>query len=303
MTGWFLISVTGLLLLMVIYLIISQRNTTVFFGRRKVKPANKSFYRFPKKPDWVSKEIIRMKALMPEIGCRKLADSFNRRFAQSKQMTVGKTYVSNIIRDHQYDIQVLHNNIKHRKPRPLPLNQVWGIDLTGKTDTQGKTHNIFGILEHGSRASLSLSDLKNKASITLLRHLLDTIEKYGKPKIICTDNESCFTSKLFSISLWLLAIKHQRIDMGCPWQNGRIERFFGTLKDRLNHWEVDSFEQLGSALSQFRLWYNHVRPHQYLDGRTPAEVWQVQDIFNTKAKQEVFFEAWDGLLSGYYLRL
>lgn len=85
--------------------------------------------------------------------------------------------------------------------------------------------------------------------------------------------------------------------------NGRMERFFGTLKEKLNHWEVDSLAQLGGALGQFRFWYNHIRPHQHLDGRTPAEVWQHQDIFNNKPKQEVFFEAWDGLLSGYYLRL
>jgi transposase InsO family protein len=28
---------------------------------------------------------------------------------------------------------------------------------------------------------------------------------------------------------------------------------------------------LGNALVPFRFWYNLVRPHQHLDGRTPAE--------------------------------
>ncbi len=70
-----------------------------------------------------------MKALMPNDGCRKLADSFNRRFAASKKMTVSKTYVSNVIRQYQYEIQVLRNNIKHRIPKPMPINRVWGIDL------------------------------------------------------------------------------------------------------------------------------------------------------------------------------
>ena len=130
---------------------IKQQNNPPCFGRRKVTPLNNSFPCHPKKSEWVRKEIIRMKALMPEIGYRKLADSFNRSFAQSKQMSAGKTYVSNVIRDHQYEFQVLRNNIKHLKPRPLPLNLVWGIDLTGKTDEQNKMHNIFGILDHGSQ--------------------------------------------------------------------------------------------------------------------------------------------------------
>ncbi len=244
-----------------------------------------------------------MKAFMPDVGCRKLAESFNRRYAKSKKITVGKTYVSNIIKNHQYEIQILRKNVKHRKSRPLPANIVWGMDLTGKTDTQNKLHNILGIIDHGSRSCLFLKGIKNKASITLLRCLLDSIEKYGQPKIIRTDNEAVFTSRIFSFSLWLLGIKHQKIDKGCPWQNGRIERFFGTVKEKLNQWNVDSLEQLRGALVQFRFWYNHVRPHQHLDGRTPAEVWQGNDIYIQKIKKECFFESWEELLTGYFLKI
>jgi len=285
------------------YIFPSKQFKSACYGKRKAPEPPHTFHLHPKKPNWVPKELIRMKSFMPDIGCRKLAESFNRRYAKSKKMTVGKTYVSNIIKKHQYEIQILRKNSKHRIPRPFPLNVVWGIDLTGKTDTQNKLHNILGIIDHGSRRVLYLKGLKNKASITLLRYLLDTIEHYGKPKIIRTDNEAVFTSKLFSLSLWLLGIKHQKIDKGCPWQNGRVERFFGTLKQKLNQWDVDSLQQLGGALTQFRFWYNHVRPHQHLDGRTPAEVWQRKDIYSTKIKKEYFFEAWDGLLTGYYLKI
>ena len=34
----------------------------------------------PAKPPWVRQEIIRLKALMPHTGCRRIADNFNRRF-------------------------------------------------------------------------------------------------------------------------------------------------------------------------------------------------------------------------------
>lgn len=243
-----------------------------------------------------------MKALMPMHCCRKLADTFNRRFAH-KDVSVGKTFVNDTIRKHHYEIQVLRKKLKHRKPKPMPLNRVWGMDLTGKMDTAGDTHYILGLVEHGSRANLCLQGLKDKASITLLRHLFDVIERYGKPTFLRTDNEAVFTSRLFRFGLWLLGIKHQRTDKGCPWMNGRIERFFGTLKEKLSQWEVDSLEQLNAALVPFRFWYNHVRSHQHLDGRTPAEVWAGNDVFVTKPKRATWFEAWDGLLTGYYLRL
>ena len=114
-------------------------------------------------------------------------------------------------------------------------------------------------------------------------------------------NEAIFTSRLFQFGLWLLRIQHQHTEICCPWQNGRIERFFGTLKERLNQWEVMSLESLNLSLYAFRYWYNHVRPHQYLDGLTPAEVWQGKTDFKRKSHQTCWFEAWDGLLTGYYL--
>ncbi len=134
-----------------------------------------------------------------------------------------------------------------------------------------------------------------------MRELIGAVVRYGRPKFVRTDNEAVFTSRMFTMVLWLLGIEHQTTDPGCPWQNGRVERFFGTLKDKLDCLAVDSLTSLNGALGQFRLWYNHVRPHQGLAGRTPAEVWAGEPGI-LPFRQEFWFEAWDGLLQGYYLR-
>ena len=161
---------------------------------------------------------------------------------------------------------------------------------------------MLGILDHGTRASLSLAALVRKTSFTLLGHLFLAIGTFGKPQTVRTDNEAVLTSTLFRLALLLLGIRHQRIDLRCPWQNGRIERFFGTLKENIDRLAVDSLQGLNQALAEFRFFYNHVRPHQNLDGATPAEAWAGIDPSATKAKTEYWFEAWDGLLRGYYLR-
>ena len=110
-----------------------------------------------------------------------------------------------------------------------------------------------------------------------------------------------FCSRLFRCGLFVLGIRHQRTDSGCPWQNGRVERFFGTLKVKLDLWQVGKQAALDYSLGEFRFWYNHVRLHQNLDGRTPAEAWAGVDVFAKKPKGEFWFEAWNGLLQGYYL--
>ena len=279
-----------------LWFITTYFNKPKFYGAPKQVKQHQYCYHQPK-PKWVKKKVIWLKALMPQAGCRTIAHTFNR-LHQSKGMTVSKSYVNSVIRNHQYEIQVLKRKLKHKRPKAVPHNLIWGVDLTGKTDAVGKLHNIFGIIEHQSRSCLTLKPLVDKSSIALLECIIFAIKKYGKPKVIRTDNEAIFTSKLFRLGLWILGIKHQRTEVACPWQNGKVERFLGTLKQKLNQWEVPSFEALNHSLHLFGFWYNHVRPHDYLDGATPAEVWTNKKGNPCKAQ---YFEAWDGLLNGYYL--
>ncbi len=272
-------------------------------ARRGHRAANAVFYRTRPKPAWVTREIIRLKALMPTAGCRTLSLTFNRRYAASRKMTVGKSFVANTIRRHRYEIEVMRRKIKHHIPSSLPRNQVWAMDLTGKGDTAGDTHTILGMLDHGTRTLLSLSVTPNKCSWTLLGNLFLAIGKYGKPRTVRTDNESCFTSHVSRTILLLAGIRHQRSELHCPWQNGRIERLFGTLKQKLDQWCVTDAAQLAGDLQMFSFWYNQVRPHQHLGGRTPHEVWCGVDPFAHRAKKRQWFEAWDGLLQGEYLLL
>lgn len=76
---------------------------------------------------------------------------------------------------------------------------------------------------------------------------------------------------------------------------------FGTLKERLNRWAVADAGQLKRSLDEFVFFYNAVRPHAHLEGATPMEAWNEVDPYR-KPKDVQWFEAWDGLLTGFYLR-
>jgi transposase InsO family protein len=250
----------------------------------------------------VIEEVIRLKALMADAGCRRVADTFNRLHAARHRMTVSKTWVATAIRKHRLEIAERRREWKRRIPSPMPANRVWGMDLTGKAELEGGLHPILGIVDHGSRLAVSLRGLSDKATIAILRALLEAIERFGRPRAVRTDNEAVFTSRLFRFALWALGIRHQRTELHCPWQNGRVERFFGTLKERLDRWQVNSVDQLALALGDFRAWYNHVRPHQHLGGRTPAEAWAGIDPYAAAPKSASYFSAWDGMLTGIRFR-
>jgi len=248
------------------------------------------------KPPWVRRELIRLKAWSPELGCRTIAEIFNRQFAD-RRITVGKTYVATTLRRSKADVVRLRRTLKHRVPRAMPTNRIWALDLTGKGDISRRQHIIIGLLDHGRRACKQLQTLPNKRSLTLLRSLLEVFRRYGLPHRLRVDNEACLNSRLLRGALSLLGIRLQTIQPHCPWQNGRIERLFGTLKRHLDCVTIEGRDALDSKLIAFRAWYNHVRPHQHLDGHTPAEVW---DGRRKSTKAPRWFNAWEGRLSGWF---
>lgn len=235
---------------------------------------------------WLKQKVIRLKASLPPAGCRTIAHHFNRRWAAKRQMTVSKTYVADTCRRHKYLIYEAQRKMKHRVPRPMPRNRIWGCDLLTKTDQQGQPHVALDLVDHGSRACLRLQRLADKSSLTLVWELAEAVKHYGRPQFLRTDNEAVFTSVWFTWGLRLLGIRHQRTEPGCPWQNGRVERFIGTVKRALGTGPIADGHDITGALRDIRGWYNHDRPHDHLRGRTPAEVWAGIDVFAPRARTE-----------------
>jgi transposase InsO family protein len=188
-------------------------------------------------------------------------------------MTVGKSYVATALKEHRLTILRLRRSLKNRIPREMPKNRVWGIDFTTITDDAGVQHLAFGVIDHGSRLSIALELIGNKRTTTLLWILLRCFAKFGKPRIIRADNESCFRSRLMRVSLAALGVELQHSTPLSPWENGRIERFFGTLKQALATALVPTMS-VHAQLAWFRNYYNHFRPHQHLGYRTPMEAWR-----------------------------
>jgi putative transposase len=132
-------------------------------------------------------EVLRLKALMgKQVGCRKVADTFNRLHAPTR---VGKSFVSNTIRNHQYALLNISRELRNKRPAPVSVNSVWGVDLTFVRDDCGTPRPVLGVVDHGSRVCTRLAAVVNKRSWTLIGHLCLAIGQYGKPHAIRTDNE------------------------------------------------------------------------------------------------------------------
>ncbi|MFZ2738567.1 MAG: hypothetical protein WBI20_00005, partial [Burkholderiaceae bacterium] len=148
-----------------------------------------------KKPEWVMLEVLRLKTLMGKnAGCRKVADTFNRLHAPN---SVGKSFVSDSIKNHRYLLMKISRQLRDSRPRAVPVNGIWGIDLTFVRDQTGSQRTVLGAVDHGSRLCTQLVCVLNKRSWTLIGHLCLAIGHHGKPDAIRTDNEAVFNSAVF----------------------------------------------------------------------------------------------------------
>jgi transposase-like protein len=75
----------------------------------------------------------------------------------------------------------------------------------------------------------------------------------------------------------------QRVGIRARETNNIVERLHGTVKDRTKPMRgFKAFESTRSILEGFTIHYNYVRPHQSLNGKTPAQVARTQAPNNWK---------------------
>lgn len=251
------------------------------------------------KPRWVLEEVLRLYA---EIGSyRQALYAFHRLHAHTG-VTVCLSTVHDWVQQHASEMEAVRRVTRNRLPRWAPANLRWCLDGTGKQDAQGVIHFILGIADYGTRLNLVLKRLEHASASVILHEINLAIEQFGKPGFLRTDNAPVFHSRIFEQGLAALDIRHEFSEPGKPWQNGRIERFFLTLKQKLDQIVIEDGAVLDRLLPPFSFWYNTVRPHQHLHGYTPGEVWGGIDPYGKAPKAVLRCYGWDGLLLGFYLR-
>jgi hypothetical protein len=79
-----------------------------------------------------------------------------------------------------------------------------------------------------------------------------------------------------------LGVKHRYTRPYRPQTNGKVERFWRTLKeDLIEETDFDSLEEFKGEVLKYMVYYNHERPHQGIDGRTPANIAEAQNKEDT----------------------
>jgi transposase InsO family protein len=253
-----------------------------------------------RKPVWVRQIVMGLAA--HGLSCRRIKEDFNRH--HGNRVTIGKTWASEVMKSCAEQIQAIRRGAHNVVPPPIAPNKVWALDMSCWRTADRRMQLMLGIIDHGSRALMRLKDIPRKCAWTILGHLCLAIAENGRPAAVRADNEGMFRSRLWIMALALMGIRRQCIKVKRPWQNGRIERLFGTLKPLLHKLQPANAIELRRALGEFSWFYNHARVHLHLQGRTPMEVrhGDTPEQVRRRAGTGRWVSAMKGLLIGYHLR-
>jgi putative transposase len=150
-------------------------------------------------------------------------------------------------------------------------NQVWCADITYIPMRRGFLY-LVAVMDWASRKVLSWR-LSNTMDLKFCREALEeALTRYGRPEIFNTDQGSQFTSPRFTELLIEAGVQVSMDGRGRWMDNVFIERLWRSLKYEcvyLNAFEMGSEARAG--IGRWIDYYDAVRPHSALGGRTPAE--------------------------------
>jgi hypothetical protein len=113
---------------------------------------------------------------------------------------------------------------------------------------------------------------------------VEAFRQYGLPAVIRSDNGCPFASTglwgFSSLSVfWMrLGIRPERIEPGCPQQNGEHERMHLTLKEDTTRPAGANALQQQERFDRFRREFNEERPHEALGQKPPASLYVASNL-------------------------
>ena len=135
----------------------------------------------------------------------------------------------------------------------------------------GRRLKLLTVLDEFTRESLAIEVGRSITAEDVIAVLEYLFMVRGVPGYIRSDNGPEFIAD--AIKKWLRAnaVEALYIEPGSPWENGYIESFNGKLRDDVLDREVFySVKEARVLAENWRLEYNHYRPHSSLDYMTPA---------------------------------
>ena len=220
--------------------------------------------------------IVMLKQVHPEWGCQRISDELLR----GPALAAGAAAVARVLHEAGYQMEQQATRPHREQPRRFERarpNQLWQTDLfTFVLKGQNRRLYLVAFMDDHSRFIVGYGLHASASSALVLEVLRAGIASYGPPEEILTDNGPQYVTwrgkSQFTRELQQQGIRQVVSRPKHPQTLGKIERFWGTLwRECLQQAVFLDLEDARRRVGLFIDHYNFRRPHQGLDGLTPAD--------------------------------
>lgn len=230
--------------------------------------------------------VLEARDARPRHGPRKLELVLRRRFGEQtpSARTIARILKrANKVRARRRD---RGPNVVHRAPevQAKQANDVWTVDFKGWWKTlDGERCEPLTVRDAYSRYVLEV--FVCRPTVVQVRAVFERLfRKHGVPNAIQCDNGTpfvavCARGGISQLSAWWLSlgIRLVRSRPACPQDNGGHERMHADISGDVQSQPSATLRMEQRRLSRWRQEFNHVRPHDALGGKVPADVYKVEE--------------------------
>lgn len=225
----------------------------------------------------IETQVVALRRQYPQWGPRKLHRLLRDRLGQDQLPSIAT--IARILKRNGL-IETPPPKIKWpavgRFEHPHP-NDLWQMDLKApiRLPDRRKIYPV-GLLDDHSRYLLGLWMMPDFSADGVINCWIEATLQNGFPKRTLTDHGAQFrmeddATSAFRTYLWACGVEHTQGRPAHPQTQGKIERFWKTLKiELLNHHDYTDRASWQSCFDEWRFRYNHIRPHQELGDEPPV---------------------------------
>jgi putative transposase len=238
--------------------------------------------------------ILREAVRQPELSSRELA----RWVTGQGDFSVSESTVYRLLKRHGliHGVEVAGFPAgKEYGVKTTRINEQWQSDASYFFVVGWGWYYLISVLDDYSRFILAW-DLKREMTAPSISEVVQQpVEWTGMDQVpvedrtgLLSDRGPGFLARALEDYLRMLEIRHIYCSPYHPQTNGKLERFHGTLKARLNLLVFTSPEALREAMTEFIEYYNHRRYHEGIGNVTPADVYygRREEILKRRKEQK-----------------
>jgi len=227
-------------------------------------------------PEPTRRAILMLKESHPDWGCQRISDLLLR----GPALPASPAAVGRVLRDAGYASE--EEPTRPHEPKVVSFerarpNQLWQTDLfTFVLKRQNRRVYLVAFLDDHSRFVVGYGLHASQSTPLVLEVFRAAVAGFGTPEEVLTDNGTQYITwrgkGAFTRECEKRGVKQIVASPHRPQTLGKIERFWGTLWRECV--EAAVFVDLGDARQRIGLFidhYNFQRPHQGIDGSTPAD--------------------------------